>query len=758
MGGEPSTINDGLCQGFNNNADCHYDGLDCCRPIIDDSLCSDVLCRCHLSGLRHPSYKDYGCLANIALMGDGICDDDLNSESCFFDKGDCCNPEADKSFCQDCQCLKAPPKIHVQATVQVLACACDADGSQSLTIDEATDANCTQVVAKWIPGASLDQAAFELADLDSNGDIDLQEAYEAIEAIRDVESQKTSYPEGYQLEFENSTHLMQALELMYCACGANNFTLSRQELFHNGDWDVCTVLADNFFDGQKLNENEFNMTDLDGDGVLSTEESYDYLSNGTDVNIRGFLYQDIGACDPSLIGNMECNSINNKEACQFDGGDCCRALVSCPYEYECSRCHLDSKAHRGYSESGDCPALSTNLPIYGKGVCNDELNTRQCFYDNGECCLPNADFSQCQDCICHLYYHKLEAFDKFKWFAQQPTPRRNYYDMFGNAVADHYLRRPNENPPVVPAEWGNGDCDEYMNTPVMLYDGGDCCLPVASRQKFMMHTDYMVYGYLAYSEYGEMEASETKCHQTGSPVYRMGDFESPSCSYVYMNGRCDDFANHQGCFYDGGDCCLAKVNTRDCTDCQCHETQSKHITYAQLGCDEEFLGDGFCDDQFNNLTCGFDGGDCCPFSVPYYYYSQLLDEVTHLINDLYCDECLCKQPDLGFQANVRYPSKFWFFNKNHLRGDQATDFMKLLNTYAANSDLEPNIRSPWALPTNNLVPEAAGISLYEYMLLTDKMGQMDNVEEFLDEYNTWPDAPLYRDADDNRFRPMWATG
>ena len=52
MKGEPSMIGDRLCQGFNNNEECDFDGMDCCHPVIDDSLCHDVMCRCHLTGLN----------------------------------------------------------------------------------------------------------------------------------------------------------------------------------------------------------------------------------------------------------------------------------------------------------------------------------------------------------------------------------------------------------------------------------------------------------------------------------------------------------------------------------------------------------------------------------------------------------------------------------------------------------------------------------------------------------------------------------
>ena len=40
---------------------------------------------------------------------------------------------------------------------------------------------------------------------------------------------------------------------------------------------------------------------------------------------------------------------------------------------------------------------------------------------------------------------------------------------------------------------------------------------------------------------------------------------------MYANGVCNDEANNAECNYDGGDCCLACINTEDCTECVCHE-------------------------------------------------------------------------------------------------------------------------------------------------------------------------------------------
>ena len=38
--------------------------------------------------------------------GDGICDDQNNNADCDFDGGDCCGPHVDKTFCIKCECLE----------------------------------------------------------------------------------------------------------------------------------------------------------------------------------------------------------------------------------------------------------------------------------------------------------------------------------------------------------------------------------------------------------------------------------------------------------------------------------------------------------------------------------------------------------------------------------------------------------------------------------------------------------------------------
>ncbi len=44
------------------------------------------------------------CPASKSLIGDGICEDDINTEICAYDGGDCCLEEKITDLCHDCIC------------------------------------------------------------------------------------------------------------------------------------------------------------------------------------------------------------------------------------------------------------------------------------------------------------------------------------------------------------------------------------------------------------------------------------------------------------------------------------------------------------------------------------------------------------------------------------------------------------------------------------------------------------------------------
>ena len=71
------------------------------------------------------------------------------------------------------------------------------------------------------------------------------------------------------------------------------------------------------------------------------------------------------------------------------------------------------------------------------------------------------------------------------------------------------------------------------------------------------------------------------------------------------DGYCNDETNNIHCDFDGGDCCYSCVSTLFCTDCKCLTGNSeKEINYL-------LIGDGFCHDEINTADCNYDDGDCC---------------------------------------------------------------------------------------------------------------------------------------------------
>ncbi|CAM9539911.1 unnamed protein product, partial [Laminaria digitata] len=89
-------IQDGYCNDANNNADCGYDGGDCCSCTCVNGLefpCGeqgggfdcrdpDVPPECTLIGTS--------CEGNLAFIQDLYCDSSLNNLECSYNGGDCC--------------------------------------------------------------------------------------------------------------------------------------------------------------------------------------------------------------------------------------------------------------------------------------------------------------------------------------------------------------------------------------------------------------------------------------------------------------------------------------------------------------------------------------------------------------------------------------------------------------------------------------------------------------------------------------------
>ena len=68
-------IGNGYCNDETNNADCNYDGGDCCGPCVVTQYCSDCQCLGGVAGRNgFPN-----------AVGNGYCDDEINNADCYYD-------------------------------------------------------------------------------------------------------------------------------------------------------------------------------------------------------------------------------------------------------------------------------------------------------------------------------------------------------------------------------------------------------------------------------------------------------------------------------------------------------------------------------------------------------------------------------------------------------------------------------------------------------------------------------------------------
>ena len=90
-----SAVGNGVCNDETNNADCNYDGGDCCWRCIAKDFCTNCTC---IGNIMRDEIKN-------PLVGNGYCNDENNIADCNYDGGDCCGKCIVKDFCTKCTCI-----------------------------------------------------------------------------------------------------------------------------------------------------------------------------------------------------------------------------------------------------------------------------------------------------------------------------------------------------------------------------------------------------------------------------------------------------------------------------------------------------------------------------------------------------------------------------------------------------------------------------------------------------------------------------
>jgi hypothetical protein len=291
-----------------------------------------------------------------------------------------------------------------------------------------------------------------------------------------------------------------------------------------------------------------------------------------------------GVCDGGIYNTFQCG---------YDGGDCTdfnQAFPTCetltPIKIGDGNCDLEFNIPQCGYDGGDCCTLDKFDPLHGDGKCHaGHYNSRECYLDNGDCLVFLENNPSCND---------HEILDGIK---------------DRNGIT-----------PVI----GDGKCDfisEAFMTEECDLEDGDCrdCVVDDPSLLFNKKCDGGQYNTLACdNDNGACTECNTKIDNTsliGDGFCNGGNYLLEECNYdggdclgcivddisKVGDGICDDNSmyNTKACDWDSADC-----NERN------EEKKLKYPNCTPL--DENFgrLGDGKCDDIFNNPECGKDDEDC----------------------------------------------------------------------------------------------------------------------------------------------------
>ncbi len=550
-----SDANNGVCDGFNNNDNCEYDSGDCC---LEEAKCTNCLgddCICNSTGLSHCTDTHLGC-DNHYMISNGVCDGDNNNDECKFDGGDCC---LEPSFCL--------------FTCEGDDCLCHETGSS----------HCCYNI-HWSNDGFCDESNNNLQCLFDGSDCCVEEA-------------DCSYCEGdgcichetgiSHCSGNDASHCDKPLIWIgdgLCDPGANKLECD----YDGGDCCLqpsnCSVCYDSCLCHETGIEHcncQFGLTDEKCDGTKNTAE---FCYDLGDCCLKDVICHNCGTeddhdciCHQTSLSHCEsceypewqddgyCDGVNNHHNCNYDGGDCCVDAPDCSYCLEdgCI-CHDTGLSHC----STDCL-----FPYFvGDGSCQGIMNTEQCAYDGGDCCLDTLSFS-CSECVLDSCHCHITGY--------------SYCNASTNGVNDVSCE--------FPQSIGNEVCLSFSNTAECNYDGGDCCLDPVNCA-------------------GPCQGDLCNCHETGQS-------NCPAQCWPDWRGDtfCDGVNNHEDCNFDDGDCCYEHTDCTFCMgdDCVCHEIGMRQC-FGDTGDPPEgckypqwLIGNGFCEGYINSEACNFDGGDCC---------------------------------------------------------------------------------------------------------------------------------------------------
>ena len=395
-------IGDGWCDNYNNSLSCGWDGGDCCESTCNDGvyLCGYVGFDClDPSAEENDSNLENTCDGAIDEIDNGVCNSENNNGGCGWDGGDCClstNGNCGNELLAPCECL-------------------DPNALESTQDDpfSACDGNVNWIGDGWCDGINNNGGCFF-----DGGDC----------------CESTCQNAGY-------------------LCGTNStFNCLDPGAFENGgDFSECPGDMDDSGDGQCDPDNNNALCDWDRGDCCAVTNPLCADNGDFPCDCQDPLGNNPTSCNalPIELGDGACDSFNNTEECDWDGGDCCSSTnLNCETLQSPGGCLcLDPEA-----TENSVPSLhpcTGNFVWMGDGWCDPTNNNIVCEWDGGDCCESTC-FDGLYACGAYTSFSCLDP------LATENQP--DYSDCEGDmdSAADGY-------------------CDVDNNSYRCGWDLGDCC-------------------------------------------------------------------------------------------------------------------------------------------------------------------------------------------------------------------------------------------------------------------------------------------
>eukprot|EP00752_Nemacystus_decipiens_P003160 g2925.t3 len=454
-------LRDSWCDSVLNNADCGYDGGDCCTVSCasltwdncptDDDQCVDPAYAPTPAPTMPAPWPDCDLAGLPATwLNDSYCDLDLNIGECGYDGGDCCTATCvSASFWDACT---------------------------------TSDNHCVDPVHAPTPAPTM-PAPWPDCAFGVHPPTWLNDSY----CDSGLNNEDCGYDGG------DCCTATCASSAYYNSCPTNNNQCVDPVYAPTPppsppptpaptlpvEWQDCN------FDGlpttwlnDSLCDSALNNADCGYDGgdccSATCVTEYSYQCSATDDSCvdpdhakwPDCDFGDIGYYVSSDVNNSVCNPPLNTAGCGYDGGDCCTSTCVDSAVQVCSRSdyycvdprHLATPAPTAPDLTTPAPTIEAEWPdcvlggsassALGNSHCDATLNNEQCGYDGGDCCLATCvqrGFGDCADgntfCVDERYRYDCD---------------------FGINGLDE-------------TNIGNGYCDEDLYTVPCDFDGGDCC-------------------------------------------------------------------------------------------------------------------------------------------------------------------------------------------------------------------------------------------------------------------------------------------